>query len=184
MESNGTDLDPRPDSAPSGVSFHQDANGWQLAVNTRNLGGACLWAIICTVWTALTAGVWFVTQVQKGQFSWGSTIVGSVFFVIGLLMWTRVAMYLGGRTTLTVHGNEATLYSGVGSCGLTRRFKWTDINWIEIQHHKNDSDEPYAPHLVLVGNRTIRLSEAIYPDVHDYILGVVRAALAARNNAD
>ncbi len=93
-------------------------------------------------------------------------------------------MCCGGNVTLAQAGNEGTLFSGLGSFGHVRKFKWNEINEIQVEYLKDNSDQPTRPYLVLQGTKRIPLADIINPDLHEFIIGVVQIALADRASVD
>lgn len=167
--------------APPGAWFRQDSDGWQVGVYTRSPLGAATYAILSIGWMAFIAYFYIGMQKQLGHFSWPNLVVATLFSLIELLLWSRLAIYCAGRVILTVTGDNGRFFIGVASLGLSRKFKWSEIEGIEIQQVKGDAGEPSGRFLVLVGKSRIPLSDAIDTSFHEYFVEVIRGKIAARS---
>jgi hypothetical protein len=163
---------------PPGAWFQQDADGWQVGVSTRSPMFACFYFVFGAVLALCSVGGCIWLQVSEREFIWAVTAFGTCFLLFAVLGWVRAAMYLGGRVVLTVKGNDARLFTGLGSWGVTRRFNWSDIQRIDAGPEISAYGNANFPFILLAGNSQVALSNIINEAQRTFLLGVLSRMLA------
>jgi hypothetical protein len=111
---------------PKGVLFERTPTGFVLAASTRS-HVALFMLPFMIVWSGGSLGGIYGSQILKGQFNLGQSLFGIPFVLGSLLFWSVTLMAIAGQVRLTVDGEGAEVFTGIGSLGRKRRFAWSSV---------------------------------------------------------
>ena len=111
---------------PPGAWLEERSDGFRVGATTRSIYAVFL-VPFAIVWSGGAVGGTLIAPLQKGTLEPGQLLFAIPFLIGGVFVWTMVLMSLFGRREVSVNGDEATLFVGVGRLGWRRRFRWTDI---------------------------------------------------------
>jgi len=115
---------------PAGAWFYDDLRGWRIGASTRSPAAFFLVPFMC-VWSGVSLGGIYGTQIAKGEFNLGTSLFG-IPFVLGMLFFGAIAvMTVWGRIDVIGQDSGGRLFTGVGPFGWSRRFKWSEITRID-----------------------------------------------------
>jgi len=126
---------------PEGCWFRLRPNGWQIECCKRSL--TSLW-MLCAIMFAFVVFIYslastdtiqeFVKTPPDHPVEWilYAGLLISTFCILVFVLGSSITMTLCvfGRVTITVQNGSGTLFTGVGSVGLTRRFDWMAVDVI------------------------------------------------------
>lgn len=115
-----------PSHPPEGVSFVQGADGTRVSATTRSAEAWILIPFMC-VWSGFSLTMIYGSQIRKGTFNLGESVFGIPFVLGTILFGAHAAMRACGRVTVAWKDGECTVFSGVGSLGWTRKFRWSSV---------------------------------------------------------
>jgi hypothetical protein len=153
------------DAPPKGVWFRESIDGFRLGLSARS---SAAWFLVpfMTLWSGLSLGAIYGTQIASGHFSLGASLFSIPFIVASLLFWPMALMTVVGRRELTVRGTEARYFVGFGPIGLRRHFAWSKVN--SVREMKG---------LVLEGEVTLDLFGSPNDEQRTFLLGALRRRL-------
>lgn len=128
---------------PGGVSYDNYGMGWRIAATTRNAAAFFLVPFMC-VWSGFSLGGIYGSQIAEGKFDPIRSLFGIPFVLGTLLFGSFAVLSVIGRTVIRsddMDHNAASIFTGVGPIGWTRRFRWSDVRRIDetISSGKNRS---------------------------------------------
>lgn len=118
------------DNPPAGAWYINDFQGWRIGATTRTYNAFFLVPFMC-VWSGLSLGGIYGTQIVKGEFDLGMSLFG-IPFVLGTLVFGTIALMSAiGRVEISVQDKAGRIFTGIGPFGWTRRFDWSEVTRIE-----------------------------------------------------
>ena len=85
-------------------------------------------------------------------------------------------MMVAGKVTVTVRGDRAMVFTGIGPLGWRRRFRWSEITAVEEDQVATGSADcvSYTPAVALVGATRIKFGIMLSPKRRRFIIQVLR----------
>jgi hypothetical protein len=114
---------------PPGAWCFEDAHGFRIGATTRSPIAFYLVPFMI-VWSGFSLGGIYGHQIVQGKFQPGISLFGIPFIIGSVVFWSLALMAIAGKCELTVRGDEAALFIGLGSLGWTRRFHWSEISTV------------------------------------------------------
>jgi hypothetical protein len=186
---------------PAGTWQQQDGLGTLIGATHRSVGGAlgllamCLfWNGIVSVFVALATAstlhlmnlpvpAWFPSPGPVGTgmtiFLW---LFLTPFIAIGLGLIGAFFLTLAGHTQVSLDGNEASIFTGVGSIGYRRRFDPQVVTDVRIDDQRwRDSDGDYRRTTCILietaEGRKIKFGSMLAEERRRFIAASLRRAL-------
>jgi len=127
--------------SPPGAWFVTDEDSWQVGATTRS-PEVFLVIPFMVVWTTITVARLYSPQLASGKFNLLASLVGLAFLAPAVYMGLIVLMMVCGKVTVTVINDEGLIFTGVGSIGWKRRFRWSDVqriveNYCKVRHARS-----------------------------------------------
>jgi hypothetical protein len=162
------------DTPPKGCWFQSGFDDWQVGASTRSYAAWFLVPFMC-VWNGFSLGGIYGTQIVKGQFDLFQSLFG-IPFLLGTLIFGSIAvMMVCGKVVLSVVGDQADLFTGVGALGWHRRFAWSDITRIVEPPPYAFSNNPQNLGICLEGTgKRIRFATFVSEGRRAFLLQVLR----------
>jgi hypothetical protein len=113
-------------TAPAGAWFNRTADGFELGATTRSLQAFILVPFAC-VWSGFSLGGIYGTQLMSGKFVLFQSLFGIPFLLGSIFLWGGTLLSIFGKTTLTVRGDDAVTFIGIGAFGWVKRFAWSGV---------------------------------------------------------
>ena len=169
-----------PDSPLPGVQFERIPNGFTVKLRSAGV----IFPPLLILMGAFVAGfgIFICMEVFRVNPSIAMRILACLilgtFVLCGILIFFKAFSLLLGKVVLTVKGDEATVFTGVGAFGKTEQFKWSGVRQVWMQPHLHD--RVTAKQVVLDGERRIILGEMLTTKRAVFLAGVLRRMLAER----
>ena len=169
-----------PDDPPPGVQFERTPNGFALKLRRAGVFyppfGILMGAFVAGF------GLFLCVMLFRLNPSIIARIVGCLIFgafiLCGVLVFVKAFSLLLGKVVVTVEGDEAVVFTGVGAFGKTERFKWSGVKQVWVQPHLHDRVMPKQ--VVLDGERRIILGEMLTTKRAVFLAGALRRMLPKR----
>jgi hypothetical protein len=162
--------------APPGAWLDELSDGFCAGASTRSPTALFLIPFML-VWSGGSLGGIYGSQLLHGHFSAEQSLFG-IPFLIGTLVFGSIAiMTVAGKCELTVHGDAAELFVGVGRLGWRRRFHWSEINTVgEVREAPVYGRWPGSQGvaLVLEGSRRFKFGSGINEARRYFLLQTLR----------
>src|SRR5262249_53981902 len=140
---------------PDGAWYESQGNEFEVGATSRS------WmAVILVPFTVLWAGgslqAIYGSQLAKGTFDLAPSLFGIPFLLgsLGLVMATLMAVC--GKVMVRGSGDQGSVFVGVGPCGWTRRFRWSEIRTARPSLTTWQRNDSHLHIIELVGPKTIR----------------------------
>jgi hypothetical protein len=114
---------------PSGAWHVPGMNGFEAGASTRSPIAFFLVPFMC-VWSGFSLSGIYGSQIVKGKFDLGASLFGIPFLLGSLLFGSVALMAVCGKVVVSVRGDEASVFTGIGPLGFTRRFSWSKVTAI------------------------------------------------------
>lgn len=111
---------------PSGAWLDEASDGFEVGATTRSPIAFFIVPFMC-VWSGGALGGIYGTQIASGKLDLFQSLFGIPFLIGSVIFWSLALMSVAGKWTLTVRGDEAESFVGVGPIGLRRRFQWSQV---------------------------------------------------------
>ncbi len=200
----GIELDPDLDvnQPPAGAWFVQDGTSTVTGATNRSLGQAMGLLFFCLFWNGIVSvfvavafsstlhhlGVglphWFPAPVSKGNivplpmtiFLW---LFLTPFIAVGLAVLGAFLSSLGGRTEVRIEGDQATLFTGIGSVGFRKRFSVSDVKAVRLEDNSwRDSNGNSRRQRQIVierqSGKTLKFASMLTEERRKFVAGAVR----------
>jgi hypothetical protein len=115
---------------PPGAWYRDTFDGWEAGASTRSWGALFIVPFTC-VWSGFTLGAIYGLQIIHGKFNPVMSLFGIPFVLGTFALLAVTAMAICGKTTISVAGGEATLFSGAIGIGKRKQFRWADIESVK-----------------------------------------------------
>jgi hypothetical protein len=158
---------------PKGVWFKQNPpNGFEVGTTTRSFLALFLIPFMC-FWSGGSLGGIYGTQIVHHKFDWRMSAFG-IPFLIGTFFLGGVSMMsVFGKTLIRVEGDNGLLFTGVGSIGWCRRFKWSDITSIRTTEGRGSKGSVYQQ-ITLYGKKTYNFASSLREDRRKFMIGALQ----------
>lgn len=117
---------------PPGVTYQNRGRGWCIEASIRSRGSWFLVPVFL-FWNGIAMGLVVGKQVLEGEFDLSITLFGIPFFLIGITIGLFMLLALLGNVTVVSDErdeDEGSVRLGVGPIGMTKRFRWSDIQGV------------------------------------------------------
>ncbi len=114
---------------PSGAWYRGEFGGFSVGASTRSPIAFLMVPFMC-VWSSVSLGVIYGSQIVSGKFSLMFSLFGIPFLLMGILFWTFTLMAICGKVVVTVQDTDGTVFAGIGPIGWRRRFDWSEVKVI------------------------------------------------------
>jgi len=169
-------------TAPAGVWFEQTGDGFKLGVSMRSYEWLTIGPVAC-FWTALMAFfTWGILNLE-GVERLVLLLFMAPFYLLGLYLWSRLLMSVGGKAEVVVDGNRGNVFTGVGTAGRRRCFNWDQIKKVRIAkfYHK---DRETLQEISLEGEKVINFARGSKMERLRYMLIALRLMLRNRRKSN
>ena len=131
--SEGVDMDSFDESVmynpPKGTWYREGIQGHVIGATTRSAAAFFLVPFMC-VWSGISLGGIYGSQIASGKFNLGISLFGIPFLLGSIFFWAITLMTLCGKVEVKIGPSESTVFTGVGSLGWRRRFNWYEVKTI------------------------------------------------------
>jgi hypothetical protein len=127
---------------PKGVWYKRTPNGFELGSSTKSAVAFFLVPFMI-VWAGGSIGGIYGSQIAKGDFSLTQSLFG-VPFLFGTILFGSIAvMTVCGKLVVRAEGPEGELFIGAGPVGYRKKFSWTDVKDIRLEHKQSAKGRDY-----------------------------------------
>ncbi len=141
-EASDADLDlAKP---PRGTWVRELGGGFEIGSTTRSRAAFSL-VPFATIWSAITLGGCYGTQIYKRQFDLASSLFGIPFLLGSIFLISSALIAVCGKIIVKGSGEQASISIGVGPVCYTRRFRWSEIKRIHQRLSNYEQNGQYLP---------------------------------------
>jgi len=184
---------------PPGCALRNDIDETIIRVSLRSFGGFLGALFICLFWNGITgvfvliaaAGLytnlvgpipaWFPAPPMDDPMGLGMSIFLCLFLTpfvtIGLIMFGAVLLTTMGSTVIRVGRDAASVKTGVGPIGWTKRFDPRKVERISTGKSKIETNGEHKKLIQIDADRTVRFASGMDEAKRDWIIAVLRRLL-------
>jgi len=119
---------------PNGAWFRREMDTCVLGATTRSPIAFFLVPFMC-VWSGGSVGSIYGSQIAKGVFDPGLSLVGIPFLIGSIIFWSLALMAICGKVELKLSNvKRSSVLIGIGSLGWTQYFDWRSIQNIREEN--------------------------------------------------
>lgn len=164
---------------PKGMWYYSQGNEFEVGTTTRSW--AALFLVPFTlVWSGISVGGIYGTQIKHGHFQLFESLFGIPFLLGSAVLISATLMCLLGKIALRGSGDQGSVFMGVGPLGWSWKFRWSDIKGVRISETKWQQNHQNLPLLELVAAKPVRFGSGLSEEKRNYVLAVIRRRLGNR----
>ncbi len=159
-----------------GTWFHDDGVETRIGASTRS-PVAFFVVPFAAIWSGFSLGMLYGTQIVSGKFNIIFSLFGIPFLMGSVIIWSIALMLIAGKTEVRIRSGEATVFSGIGALGWTRRFSVSEITTIREDWSGLRTNRQPRKMIVLEGARRITLGTMLNESRRYFLLQSLRSVL-------
>jgi len=181
---------------PSGCTLTNEINETVIRVSLRSFGGFLGTLFVCLFWNGITGvfvliaisglyaslvgplPVWFPAPTMDDNMGLGMSLFLCVFLIpfvtIGLIMFGAMLLAMMGSTVVRVGRDTASVKTGAGPIGITRRFNPQHFRSIGPEKTKWQHNGQHKELIQIDANKTIRFGSGMSEAKRDWLIAVLR----------
>lgn len=159
---------------PSGTWRTDDGRSLRIGASCRGwmalplLGFNAFWNGI--------VGVFVFSAFKSGQY-WILAII-SLHAAVGAMMFCGLLLALAGRVEVTIHGDQANVFTGVGPVGVRRRFNPLAVR--AVRHDRTQSGKSTREQIAIDAERTVKLGASLSDQRREWLMAALAQTLLSR----
>ena len=157
---------------PKGTWFRGDVAGFEVGSTTRSAGAFFLVPFMC-VWSGLSLGGIYGTQIVKGEFNLMMSLFGIPFLLGTICLGSIAVMSVFGTILVRVRGDAGVVFTGVGPIGWRRRFEWSAVTGLGVTKHVG-SRGATSDQITIEAKQRLDLGNGIKRERLDFMIGALR----------
>ena len=115
---------------PSGAWYEQTPSETIIGATTRSAMALFLIPFVC-VWSGLSIGSIYGSQIANQEFSLFESLLGLPFLIGTLFLLKMVLMSIFGKVEIHTNRQGGTIFTGIGAIGKKQTFLWREVSKID-----------------------------------------------------
>ena len=159
---------------PKGT-WYERVNSSTLKVGASTKSAAAFFLIpFMLIWSGASLGGIYGYQIISGEFNLLISLFG-IPFIIGTVIFGSVAlMSVAGKIDITLTKQGGAIFTGIGSVGKTKKFKWDEISEISEKGYTGYKNRNYGTKIVLEGSRRISFASRLSDSKKYYLMNALK----------
>ena len=163
---------------PSGAWFDPLPDGFRAGASTRSWMALFIVPFTC-VWSGGSLFGIYGTQIVHGRFNVGMSLFGLPFLLGSMFLISWCLMSVAGSVRITRHGDQLSIFTGVGPIGWTRQFAWSDFKSVrELSQWNTNNWNRQGQFIVLEGKRRVTFGSMLSTGQRYFLVNALRSALS------
>jgi hypothetical protein len=114
------------DNPPAGSWIRRESNNIIVGATTRS-PIAFFMVPFMTVWSGISLGGIYGTQLLSGSFNPLMSVFGIPFIIGTVIFGSLTLMAIAGKVELTLNKEGGQVFTGLSKLGLTKKFTWAEV---------------------------------------------------------
>lgn len=157
---------------PGGAWFTRTTRGFEVGASTRSAFALIMVPFMC-VWSGGSLGGIYGKQIVDGKLNIGMSLFGIPFLLGTVVLGSVAVMMVCGKVVVRVEGDDASIFTGAGPIGWTRRFSWADISSVRTSE-KRSGRGASSEQITLEGQRRIDLASGLNSERRHFMVAALR----------
>lgn len=141
-------------SPPEGTWISRDMDKLTIGATTRS-PVAFFMVPFMLIWSGGSIGGIYGSQFISGEFDPFISLFGIPFLFGSVIFWGFTLMAIWGKVELTLDKNGGKVFTGLGTIGVSKQFKWDEVSSITEKQSMYNYPGSYGESLILEGKRRI-----------------------------
>mgnify|MGYP006883238833 CR=1 FL=1 len=165
-----------PVSPPRGTYLRHDGVETVIGASTRS-PAAFLFVPFLVVWSGLSLGGLYGSQIAKGKFDLFLSLFGIPFLIVVLLLGWSTLMCVVGRVEVRLRHGEGAVFTGIGPIGSRERFDASAISEVREQRSRRSGRRASSTCIVLEGPRPLFFGSQLNSPRRRFMIATLRQTL-------
>lgn len=162
---------------PNGSWIVKDSNQILIGATTRSVFAFFLVPFMI-VWSGVSIGGIYGSQIMSGEFSVFLSLFGIPFIIGAIIFWAVTLMSIWGKVELTLDQFGGKIFTGVGIIGITKKFTWNEISTIKEVESKIINSQKQGGEILLEGKKRISFGNGVSESRRYYLFRTMRILLS------
>ena len=164
-------------SPPEGTWISRDMDKLTIGATTRS-PVAFFMVPFMLIWSGGSIGGIYGSQLISGEFDPFMSLFGIPFLIGSVIFWGLTLMAIWGKVELTLDKNGGKVFTGLGTIGVSKQFKWDDVSSITEKQSMYNYPGSYGESLILEGKRRISFGMGVKSSRRYYLYKSMKIILA------
>lgn len=161
------------DNPPKGTWFRYEMNKIVIGASTRSPAAFFLVPFMI-IWSGGSLGGIYGSQIANNEFDPFLSLFGIPFLLGSIFFWGITLMAIVGKVEITAGKYDGTVFTGVGSIGLTKRFNWENISSINESQLENRKGRSVSA-IALSGDQQITFGSGLKKNRRHYLYKALKS---------
>jgi len=161
------------DDTPNGTWILKELDTITVGATTRS-PIAFILVPFMIIWSGLSIGGIYGSQIINGEFNLASSLLGIPFLIGSIFFWSIALMAIWGKVELVLDKNGGRIFTGLGKIGLTKSFVWNDITTIKEVQSSYNFPSNTSGKITLEGKRRISFGLGVTESRRYYLIKVLK----------
>ncbi len=158
---------------PAGAWYREtSASGFEAGVSTRSFIALILIPLFCVTLGIFPSEIYSPLD-RHGNFNANGLLTDLLHLLIVVVFGCMAIMSVYGKVTVTVDGNNGSVFTGVGSIGWRRQFDWRGVSEIR-RTQKTTPRGRDLQQITFYGARCLNFAAGVTERRLDFLLAVLR----------
>jgi hypothetical protein len=164
-------------SPPEGTWISRDMDKLTIGATTRS-PVAFFMVPFMLIWSGGSIGGIYGSQLISGEFDPFMSLFGIPFLIGSVIFWGLTLMAIWGKVELTLDKNGGKVFTGLGTIGVSKQFKWDEVSSITEKQSMYNYPGSYGESLILEGKRRISFGMGVKSSRRYYLYKSMKIILA------
>lgn len=162
---------------PQGAWIRNEMNQLVMGATTRTRIAIFLVPFM-VVWSGFSIGGLYGIQLVKGEFDPFLSLFGIPFLLGSVFFWGITLMAIWGKVELTLDKRGGSVFTGIGSVGISKRFTWVEISTVREKQSTFSYPGSQGGTIQLDGIRRITFGLGVKDNRRYYLYRALRSILS------
>jgi hypothetical protein len=162
---------------PKGTWIRNEMNQIVIGATTRS-PIAFFIVPFMMVWSGVSIGGIYGTQIAKGEFDPTISLFGIPFLIGSIIFWAFALMTIWGKVELTLDKQGGKTFTGLGGIGLTKKFTWDEVSAVREKQSNFNYPGSQGGSILLEGQRRISFGMGVKESRRYYLFRALKDVLS------
>jgi hypothetical protein len=162
---------------PKGTWYREGIDGHVIGATTRSAAAFFLVPFMC-VWSGVSLGGIYGSQIVSGKFNLGISLFGIPFLLGSILFWAIALMTICGKTEVKIGPAISYVFVGIGNLGWRRPFNWYEVKTIREEISSIRQNNRQLKAIALDGQQKLRFGTGLTEKRRYFMLNTLKCLKA------
>ena len=172
-QADGFDLN----DPPTGAWIRSGINKIVIGATTKSQAAYFLVPFM-VVWSGISLGGIYGTQLINGEFDPIMSLFGVPFLIGSVIFWSLALMAIWGKVELTLDRQGGKIFTGLGIIGLTKKFTWDEVSTVKEKQSILNFPGSQGGAIMLEGKRRITFGMGVKESRRYYLFRALKSIVS------